>query len=83
VKLNPAKNSKTIDITDADGSYKGKTLLGIYALKGDGVLRASRQSATSEVRHGNRNEPVLPCLEAREGLGQVTLSNYKIGTCEP
>lgn len=35
VTLNPVKNPKTIDITDADGSYKGKTLLGIYAFKGD------------------------------------------------
>jgi uncharacterized protein (TIGR03067 family) len=35
VKLNPAANPKTIDITDAKGAYKGKTLLGIYALKGD------------------------------------------------
>lgn len=35
VQLNPAKNPKAIDITDADGPYKGKTLLGIYALKGD------------------------------------------------
>jgi uncharacterized protein (TIGR03067 family) len=35
VKLNSATNPKTIDITDADGSYKGKTLLGIYALKGN------------------------------------------------
>ena len=35
VKLNGAKDPKTIDITDADGPYKGETLLGIYALKGD------------------------------------------------
>lgn len=35
VKLNPATNPKSLDITDADGSYKGKTLLGIYALKGN------------------------------------------------
>ena len=35
VKLNPTKNPKSIDITDSDGLYKGKTLLGIYALKGD------------------------------------------------
>jgi uncharacterized protein (TIGR03067 family) len=35
VKINPAKNPKTIDITDADGRYKGKTLLGVYAVKGD------------------------------------------------
>lgn len=34
-KLNSTKNSKTIDITDDDGPYKGKTLLGIYAVKGD------------------------------------------------
>jgi uncharacterized protein (TIGR03067 family) len=35
VKLNPATNPKSIDITDADGPYKGKMLLGISALKGD------------------------------------------------
>ena len=35
VKLHSAKNPKTIDITDADGPYKGKTLLGVYTLKGD------------------------------------------------
>jgi uncharacterized protein (TIGR03067 family) len=35
VKLNSAKNPKTIDITDGDGPYRGKTLLGIYAVKGD------------------------------------------------
>ena len=34
-KFDPARNPKTIDITDADGPYKGKTLLGIYAVKGD------------------------------------------------
>jgi uncharacterized protein (TIGR03067 family) len=33
VKLNPANNARSIDITDANGPYKGKTLLGIYALK--------------------------------------------------
>jgi uncharacterized protein (TIGR03067 family) len=35
VELDSAKNPKTIDITDADGLYKEKTLLGIYAVKGD------------------------------------------------
>jgi uncharacterized protein (TIGR03067 family) len=35
VKLNSAKNPKTINVTDADGPYKGKTLLGVYAVKGD------------------------------------------------
>jgi uncharacterized protein (TIGR03067 family) len=35
VKLDSAKNPKTIDIADADGPYKEKTLLGIYAVKGD------------------------------------------------
>ena len=34
VKLDATKSPKTIDITDADGSYKGKTLLGIYSVKG-------------------------------------------------
>lgn len=34
-KLNSAKNPNTIDITDADGPYQGKTLLGVYAVKGD------------------------------------------------
>jgi uncharacterized protein (TIGR03067 family) len=33
VKLDSAKNLKTID--DADGPYKEKTLLGIYAVKSD------------------------------------------------
>jgi uncharacterized protein (TIGR03067 family) len=33
VELNSANNPKGIDITDADGPYKGKTLLGIYAVK--------------------------------------------------
>jgi uncharacterized protein (TIGR03067 family) len=35
VKLNSTKNPKTIDITDADGAYKGKTLFGIYAVNGN------------------------------------------------
>jgi uncharacterized protein (TIGR03067 family) len=34
-KLNSAKTPKTIDITDVNGPYEGKTLLGIYAVKGD------------------------------------------------
>jgi len=35
LKLNPTKNPKSIDITDANGPYKGKALLGIYTLKGN------------------------------------------------
>jgi uncharacterized protein (TIGR03067 family) len=35
VRLDPAKNPRTIDITDANGQYRGKTLLGIYILDGD------------------------------------------------
>lgn len=35
VKLNATKNPKTIDITDANGSYKGKMFPGIYSLRGD------------------------------------------------
>lgn len=34
-KLDPTKQPKTIDITDASGPNKGKTFLGIYELKGD------------------------------------------------
>jgi uncharacterized protein (TIGR03067 family) len=34
-KIDPAKSPKTLDITPADGPNKGKTLLGIYELKGD------------------------------------------------
>jgi uncharacterized protein (TIGR03067 family) len=34
-KLDPAKDPKKIDITDADGPYEGKVLAGIYALQGD------------------------------------------------
>lgn len=33
--VDSTKDPKTIDITDADGPNKGKTLLGIYALDGD------------------------------------------------
>jgi uncharacterized protein (TIGR03067 family) len=32
VVIDSVNDPKTIDITDADGPYKGKTLLGIYAL---------------------------------------------------
>lgn len=35
VSVDPAKDPKTIDITDSEGPNKGKTLLGIYALDGD------------------------------------------------
>ena len=35
LKLNPTKNPKSIDIIDANGPYKGKTLLGIYTLRGN------------------------------------------------
>jgi uncharacterized protein (TIGR03067 family) len=31
-KLNPTKRPKTIDITDTEGPFKGKTVLGIYDL---------------------------------------------------
>jgi uncharacterized protein (TIGR03067 family) len=34
-KLDATKKPKTIDITDTDGPFKGKTVLGIYQLKGD------------------------------------------------
>ena len=34
-KLDPTKEPKTIDITDASGPNKGKTCQGIYELKGD------------------------------------------------
>src|SRR5215471_6545818 len=35
IAIDSAKDPKTIDITDANGPYKGKTLLGIYALNDD------------------------------------------------
>jgi uncharacterized protein (TIGR03067 family) len=35
LKLDPAQHPKIIDITDSDAPYKGETLLGIYAVKGD------------------------------------------------
>ncbi|MGB9475018.1 MAG: TIGR03067 domain-containing protein [Candidatus Udaeobacter sp.] len=35
VVINSTKHPNTIDITDADGPYKGETLLGIYALNDD------------------------------------------------
>ena len=35
VAVDPAKDPKTIDITDSDGPNKGKTLLGIYAVDGN------------------------------------------------
>ncbi len=34
-KLDAAKKPRTIDITDTEGPFKGKTVLGIYQLKGD------------------------------------------------
>jgi len=34
-KLDTTKSPKTIDITDTEGPFKGKTVKGIYELKGD------------------------------------------------
>ncbi|OAI54878.1 hypothetical protein AYO44_14100 [Planctomycetaceae bacterium SCGC AG-212-F19] len=34
-KLDPTKKPKTIDATDTEGPFKGKTVLGIYELDGD------------------------------------------------
>ncbi len=34
-KLEPTKTPKAIDITDTEGPFKGKTVLGIYVLDGD------------------------------------------------
>jgi uncharacterized protein (TIGR03067 family) len=34
-KLDPTKKPKAIDATDTDGPFKGKTVLGIYAVEGD------------------------------------------------
>jgi uncharacterized protein (TIGR03067 family) len=34
-KLDPAMKPKTIDITDTEGPFKGKTVLGIYEVDGD------------------------------------------------
>jgi uncharacterized protein (TIGR03067 family) len=34
-KLDPATKPKSIDITDSEGPFKGKTVLGIYELDGD------------------------------------------------
>jgi uncharacterized protein (TIGR03067 family) len=34
-KLDPAAKPKTIDITDTEGPFRGKTVLGIYELDGD------------------------------------------------
>lgn len=34
-KLDPTKKPKTIDISDTDGPFKGKTVLGIYELDGN------------------------------------------------
>jgi uncharacterized protein (TIGR03067 family) len=34
-KLNMSKSPKTIDISDTEGPFKGKTVLGIYELDGD------------------------------------------------
>lgn len=38
VVLDPAKTPKRIDITSAEGPFKGKTLPGIYELKGDTLV---------------------------------------------
>jgi len=35
LKVDPSKKPKTIDATDTEGPFKGKTLLGIYELDGD------------------------------------------------
>jgi uncharacterized protein (TIGR03067 family) len=35
VKLDPSRKPKAIDLTGQSGSYKGKTILGIYTLEGD------------------------------------------------
>jgi uncharacterized protein (TIGR03067 family) len=37
-KIDPGKDPRAIDLTDADGPYKGKVLLGIYALKDDELM---------------------------------------------
>ena len=37
IDINPTKKPKTIDVKPASGSNKGKTLLGIYKLDGDGL----------------------------------------------
>jgi len=34
-KVDPSKKPKTIDATDTDGPFKGKTVYGIYELDGD------------------------------------------------
>jgi uncharacterized protein (TIGR03067 family) len=34
-KVDPAKQPKTIDVTFTDGPDKGKTIVGVYELKGD------------------------------------------------
>jgi uncharacterized protein (TIGR03067 family) len=34
-KLDPTKRPRTIDITDTEGPFKGKTVLGVYELDGD------------------------------------------------
>jgi uncharacterized protein (TIGR03067 family) len=34
-KVDPSKKPKTIDATDTEGAFKGKTVLGIYDLEGD------------------------------------------------
>jgi uncharacterized protein (TIGR03067 family) len=34
-KIDPSKKPKTIDASDTDGKFKGKTSLGIYEIKGD------------------------------------------------
>ncbi len=34
-KLDATRSPKTIDITDTEGPYKGKTIMGVYELKGD------------------------------------------------
>jgi uncharacterized protein (TIGR03067 family) len=37
IEINPTKKPKTIDVKPDSGSNKGKTLLGIYELKGDNL----------------------------------------------
>lgn len=48
--LDPKTNPKRIDITSAEGPFKGKTLPGIYELKGDALVLCVDADGKAELR---------------------------------
>ena len=68
IKIDASKSPKTIDLTPGDGPQEGKTMAGIYEIKGDEL----------RVCHGEPDKARPSELSSKEGSGVMLITLKRI-----